>query len=75
MRREARPRGRFDAEPAHQRLRAVMAGADGDARVIQYGGDVVRMHPVDVEADDSGAVLRAIEGDAGNAPKALSGIR
>ena len=41
----------------HQRLGAMMAGADRDALVVQYGADVVRMHPLDREADDPGAVL------------------
>ena len=59
VRREARARGRGDAEQVHQRLRAMMAGADRDALVVQYGADVVRMNPVEREADDSGAVLGA----------------
>ena len=48
MRREARPRRRRHSERLHQRLRAMMAGADRDARIVQYGGGVVRMHPVDI---------------------------
>jgi cysteine desulfurase/selenocysteine lyase len=66
VRREARPRRPLDSEPAHQGLSAVMAGANGDARIIQYGGRVVRVNPVDVEAHDSGAVLGAVECDAGD---------
>ena len=44
----------------------MMPGANRDARVIQYGGSVVRMHPVDIEADDARAVLRAVDRDAAN---------
>ena len=59
----------------HQRLGAMVAGADRDARIVQYGGDVVRMHPVDVEADDPGAVLGAVQGHAADARAARRGIR
>ena len=47
----------------------MMAGAHGDARIVQYGGGVVRMHPIDVEADDPGAVLRPEERDSLDARK------
>src|SRR3546814_3574446 len=39
---EARPRGGVDAEMRHQRLGAMMAGADRHLALIQYGADVVR---------------------------------
>ncbi len=58
-----------DAEHFHQRLRAMVAGADRDARIVQYGGGVVRVHPLDVEADDSGAVLGAVKRHAADAAK------
>ncbi len=48
----------------HQRLRAMMPGADGDIFLIQYGADIVRMHPLDLEREDAGAVLRAKQADA-----------
>ena len=51
----------------HQRLRAMVTGADRDARIVQYGGGVVRVHPLDVEADDSGAVVGAVERHAADA--------
>ena len=38
------------AEQLHQRLGAMMPGADRDALVVQYGADVVRMHPVDARS-------------------------
>ena len=40
----------------------MVAGANGDARIVQYGGGVVRMHPVDIKADDPGAVRRPVQG-------------
>ena len=42
---EARARRRGDAEARHQRLRAVVAGADGDALPVEDLGDVVRVDP------------------------------
>ena len=72
MRGEARARGRLDAKHAHQRLSAMVTGADGDARIVQYGGRVVRVHPVDVEADDAGAALGAVEGNAVDAAQRLA---
>ena len=41
----------------HQRLGAVVPGADRDVVLVQYGAEVVRMHPVKRETDDTGAVL------------------
>ena len=35
--------GARDAEPSHQRLRAMMPGAHGDALAVQQGGDVMGM--------------------------------
>src|SRR6476659_8193982 len=40
---EARPRGGGHAERVHQRLRAVVAGADGDVLFVEDGAEVVRM--------------------------------
>src|SRR3954471_6234358 len=74
VRREARAGGRLDAEPAHQWLSAMVAGADGDARIVQYGGGVVRVHPVDVEADDSGGILGPVERDARNIGERTAGF-
>src|SRR3954453_10601578 len=72
VRREARAGGRLDAEPAHQGLRAMVAGADGDARIVQYGGGVVRVHPIDVEADDPGAVPGPVNGDAADITESVT---
>ena len=44
-----------DAEAAHQRLRAVVAGADADALAAEDLRDVVRVHAVEVEGDDAAA--------------------
>ena len=54
---ERGPARRRDAEPLHQRLRAVVAGAHRDARAVDDGRDVVRVQPVDAERDD-GALAR-----------------
>src|SRR3546814_10670681 len=48
----------------HQRLRAIMPGADRDPARVHNRADVVRMHPRHREADDPGAVVRAEQGDA-----------
>src|SRR5688572_13647264 len=72
---EARAVGGGDAELPHQRLAAVVAGADADAVQVEELGDVVRMHLVpcrlDVEAEDAGAALggRAVERDPRNLPE------
>ena len=57
---EARAVRRRDAELAHQRLAAVVAGADRDAVEVEELRDVVRVRPagVEVEADDPGAPVR-----------------
>ena len=47
-------RGRGHAEAIHDRLRAVMTGADGDALAIHDRPDVVRVHPVEHERQDAG---------------------
>ena len=54
---EARPRAGGDAEPVVQRLRAVVAGADRDALLVEQLGDVVRMRLRRREAHDAGLVL------------------
>ena len=61
---EARARGRGDAEASHQRLGAVVAGADGDALPVEDLRDVVRMDPGDVERDDPGTPLDGRPEDA-----------
>src|SRR5947208_8393627 len=53
---EARATRADHAAPAHQRLRAVMAGAHGDTLGVERGGDVVGMPPVDGERDDGGTL-------------------
>src|SRR6185312_10006196 len=54
---ERRARGRADAEAAHQRLRAVMSGADADAGAVGELGDVVRVDAVDRERRERAATL------------------
>src|SRR5439155_16189568 len=58
-------RGR-DAELGHQRLAAVVAGADRDAVHVQHLRHVVRVDALEVEGDDPGAALRRrpVEADA-----------
>ena len=74
---EARARRRRDAEPRHQRLRAVVAGADRDALPVEHLRDVVRVDPVDVERDDPGAALRrrAVARDAVDLAELLERVR
>ncbi len=50
----------------------MVAGADGDAPIVQYGAGVVRVHPVDIEADDPRAVLRPVEGDSRDVAECLA---
>ena len=50
----------------------MVAGADGDALVVQYGADVVRMHPLDREADDAGAFLGPEQAHAVDPPQRLA---
>jgi MFS family permease len=57
--REGRPRGRRDAEPAHQRLRAVMPGSHTDALAPEDLADVVRMRAVECERDERAPVRRS----------------
>ena len=46
----------------HQRLGAVMPGADRDPLFVQYGAEVVGMHPFERKADDPGRILWAEQG-------------
>src|SRR5260221_8733507 len=54
---EARACRRRDPETRHQRLGAVVPGANRDALPVEYLRDVVRVDPGDVERDDSGPPL------------------
>ena len=54
---EARAIRRRDAEPPHERLRAVVAAANRDAFRVEDLRDVVRMDPVEVERHDPGAAV------------------
>src|SRR5690606_4541988 len=54
---EARPRrGRY-AQVLHQRLRAMVPGADRDVLFVQYGAQIVGVNPVERETDDPGGVI------------------
>ncbi len=55
-RRERRPIGGVGAEAAHQRLRAVVAGADADALAAEDLADVVGVHAVEHERDQPATV-------------------
>src|SRR3546814_2872224 len=48
----------------HQRLRAMVPGADRDPAFIQDSADVVRMNPRHRKTDDTGAVFGAEQSDA-----------
>ena len=54
---EARARRRSDTESGHQRLRAVVTCADGNAFPVEDLRDVVRMDAGHLERDDPGAAL------------------
>ena len=57
---EARPvAGHVEAH--HQRLRAVMAGADGDPLFIEDRADVVRVNAFEHEGDDAGLFRRGAD--------------
>src|SRR5687767_14604417 len=66
---EAGPQRAADAEPPHERLGAVVSGADGDAPLIEQRRAVVRVDPLDVERYDRALDLRVprpVDGDVGN---------
>jgi len=46
---ETRASGRRDAQPAVERLRAVMASADRDAFLVEHLGHVVRVCDIEME--------------------------
>src|SRR5205809_997693 len=72
--RSGRARGADDAEPAHQRHRAMMPGPDGDAFGVEQRGDVVRVEPFDSERDHGPAVdghRRAVGRDSWSSSEAL----
>src|SRR5436305_13780007 len=73
---EARTVRGGDAEAPHQRLAAVMARTDGDRVEIEELRDVVRVHALDVEADDAGTPVgrRTIERHAGNLAELLERV-
>ena len=48
--------GGGDTEALQQRLGAMGAGADGNARTVDHGGDVMGMRPVHGEGDDGALV-------------------
>ena len=50
-----------DTEAAHQRLGAMVAGADGNALAVQQRGDVVSVDAVHGEGDDAAPVLGGAE--------------
>src|SRR3990172_9176171 len=54
---EAGPRRTRDAQAAHERLRAVVAGAHGHAVAVQDGADVMRVQVGVVHGDDTAAVV------------------
>src|SRR3546814_13643414 len=61
----------FNAKMPHERLRTVMPGPDRHALFVQYGADIMRMHPLDLETQYAGAVLRPDGADAVEAGQGL----
>src|SRR5580765_6880521 len=55
---ETRAQGAPDAEPLHERLGAVVPGADSDAPLVEERGPDVRADPLDVERHDRALDLR-----------------
>ena len=53
--------GRRNAQPIHDRLRAVMTGADRHAFTVDDRADIVRMDTVDDERDDGDLVARGAD--------------
>src|SRR5512143_1133454 len=47
-----------NVEPAHQRLRAMVAGTNADTIAVENGREIVRMHIAHSEAHDSAAFFR-----------------
>ena len=74
---ERRARRRGHAEAAHQRLRAVVAGAHAHALAPEDLGHVVRVHALERERDDAAApreVGRAVEREAVHLAQALERV-
>ena len=75
---EARAQRAPDAEALHQRLGAVMPGADRDAPLVEQRGAVVRVDPLDVERDDRAldlGVPRPVHRDAGDRRERVEALR
>src|SRR5204863_509628 len=53
VKRERSAGGGGDVEKLHHRLRAMVAGADGDALLVEYRADVVRMNALDSERQNA----------------------
>src|SRR6266540_7312166 len=74
---EARAIRRDDAELGHQRLTAVVTGANGDSLEVEDLRDVVRMVRLEVERDDPGAALdgRPVGDQLGHLREAVERVR
>src|ERR1041385_9159556 len=69
-----RARGRRNAKAPHQRLRAVVPGADADAVAIQNRGEIVRMDVAVREWNDPRAVVAgAVHGNPLDLTESLYG--
>ena len=60
----------------HQRLRAVVAGADGDALAVEQRGQVVGVDLAQREGDHAAAPLgrRPVDGEIGNRAEPLQRV-
>jgi hypothetical protein len=72
---EGRAAGRRHLETLHHRLRAVVAGADRHAVVVEQRTDVVRMHALHREGQHRGLFLgSADQAHAGHAVETVGGV-
>ena len=65
--------GAGGAEAGHQRLAAMVAGADGDTHLVDQGAEVVVVDAVEVEGEGADAVFGAVEADAVDRGERLGG--
>ena len=73
IKREGRPHGAGDAEARHQRLAAMVAGADGDAHLVHQRAEIVVVDALDIEGKRARPVGRAVETDPGNRRQRVGG--
>lgn len=70
---EGGAQGAGHAEAGHEWLAAMMAGAEGEAHLIEEGAEVVVVNAFKVEGEGSGAVFGTVDGEAIELAEDLSG--